>query len=280
MADPTLAPIKILYLIGQFPAINHSYLLAEIKHLRGLGFEVSVASVSPADRPLDQLTPEERSEGAHAYYIKSVPTIEAIYLNLCEFFRQPVRYLQGLMFALSLGRSSLRRMAYQLAYFGEAVLVGRHMRRLGVSHVHASFSATVALILTRNFAATMSFGVYGFGELHDPTETLLQERIQGARFVRSISRHGCGQMMLSCDRSEWSKLIYVPLGIDAADFTPPPERDAGAGLNLLCVGRLAAEKGTRASARSACRAACAGPCAPFAFRRGWAGPSMARAPGP
>jgi glycosyltransferase involved in cell wall biosynthesis len=108
--------------------------------------------------------------------------------------------------------------------------------------VHASFSATVALILAQTFPATMSFGVYGFGELHDPTETLLQERIQGARFVRSISRHGRGQMMLSCDRSEWSKLIYAPLGIDAAEFPPNPPR-AAEPANLLCVGRLAAEKG-------------------------------------
>ena len=49
---------QVLYLIGQFPAINHSYLLAEVRHLRSLGLDVSVASVSPPDRPLEKLSPE------------------------------------------------------------------------------------------------------------------------------------------------------------------------------------------------------------------------------
>ena len=49
MANPgnSQAPMaqsrKVLYLIGQFPAINHKYLLTEIRQLRNLGFDISVA---------------------------------------------------------------------------------------------------------------------------------------------------------------------------------------------------------------------------------------------
>jgi glycosyltransferase involved in cell wall biosynthesis len=154
-----------------------------------------------------------------------------------------VRYLRGLTFALRLGRGSPRRIAYHLAYFAEAILVGRYMRRCGITHLHASFSATVALIAAHTFPVTMSFGVYGYGELHNPSETHLSERIQGSLFIRSISRHGVGQLMLSCDRSEWSKLIYVPLGIDANEFAPTPRRNFSETAHLLCVGRLAPEKG-------------------------------------
>lgn len=234
---------KLLYLIGQYPAINHSYLLAEVRHLRSLGIEVAVASISPTDRPAEKLTPEEREEAARTYYLKSVPMPTAVFENLLEFLGHPVRYLHGLCFALKLGSGSPRRMLYHLAYCAEAVLVGRYMRRHGMSHVHASFSATVALIMTRTFPVTMSFGVYGYGELHDPSETQLEERVRSSLFVRSISRHGRGQLMLSCDRSAWSKLIYVPLGIDAKDFAPAPPRRASAKVNILCVGRLAPEKG-------------------------------------
>jgi colanic acid/amylovoran biosynthesis glycosyltransferase len=123
------------------------------------------------------------------------------------------------------------------------------MREQGVTHVHASFSATVALIAAQAFPITMSFGVYGFGELHNPTETHLAERIQGALFVRSISGHGRGQLMLSCDRADWPKLIHVPLGIDAQEFAPnksTPRKGQGTAPSpprLLCVGRLAPEKG-------------------------------------
>ncbi len=239
MADP----IRVLYLIGQFPAINHSYLLAEVRHLRSLGFEVSVVSVRPPDRPPEKLTRPEREEAARTYYVKSVPEMEVVFHNVSELFRRPLPYLRGLFFALRLAGNSARRAAYHLAYFAEAILLGRHMRRLGVAHVHASFSATVALIAARTFPVTMSFGVYGFGELHNPAETQLAERIAGAGFVRSISRFGRGQMMLSCDRSQWSKLVYAPLGIDPSEFVPAPGRSVSSEAHILCVGRLAPEKG-------------------------------------
>lgn len=234
---------KLLYLIGQYPAINHNYLLAEIRHLRRLGFDLRTASISRPDRPLDKLSPVEREEMAQTYYLKSVSPLNSAWLTLGEFLRHPLRWLRGFFFALRLGGTSPKRAAYHLAYFSEAILVGRYMRRWGIVHVYASFSATVALILTRIFPVTMSFGVHGFGELHNPLETHLSERIHGAAFVRSISRHGRGQLMLSCDRSEWRKLIYVPLGIDATEFTPGAHRALSSPPNILCVGRLAPEKG-------------------------------------
>jgi colanic acid/amylovoran biosynthesis glycosyltransferase len=233
---------KLLYLIGQFPAINHSYLLAEVRHLRRLGLDVSVVSVSRPDRPLEKLSPDEREEAARTYYVKSVPAAQAALLNIGEFLRHPLRCFRGLIFALGLAGGS-KRVVYHLAYFFEAILVGRRMRQCGASHVHASFSATVALITARTFPVTMSFGVYGFGELHDPTSTHLAERIHGSLFVRSISRHGRGQLMLACSRSQWGKLVYVPLGIDATEFAPTTSRAVSSPPCLLCVGRLAPEKG-------------------------------------
>jgi colanic acid/amylovoran biosynthesis glycosyltransferase len=239
---PERKPARLLYLIGQFPAINHGYLLAEVRHLRKLGFDLRVASVSAPDRPLDQLSPAEREEAALTYYVKSAPPLKAACLIGIEFLRNPPRWLRGFFFALRLGGANPKRAAYHLAYFFEAVLIGRHMRECGVIHVHTNFSATVALILTRTFPVTMSFAVHGFGELHNPAETHLAECIQNAVFVRSISRHGRGQMMLSCDRGEWSKLIYVPLGIDVSEFVPGTKRAISSPANILCVGRLAPEK--------------------------------------
>lgn len=234
---------RLFYLVGQFPAINHGYLLAEARHLRQLGVDVWLASVSPPDRPLAQLSPAEREEAARTYYIKSVPALRAALAHLGEFLRHPLRYLRGLIFALRLSGGDPGRVLYHLAYFAEAILVGRRMRENGVSHVMANFSATIALIAARTFPVTMSFTVHGFGELQDPVGTRLAERTAGAFFVRSVSRYGRGQLMLSCDRSLWSKLLYFPLGIDVLEFVPWPDRCIGLQPRLLCVGRLAPEKG-------------------------------------
>lgn len=243
MADGTIDRVSVLYLIGQYPAINHSYLLAEVTHLRRLGLEVSVASISPPDRPLEKLGAEEREEVARAFYVKSMPMAKAALLNLSEFFRRPLRYLRGLMFAIRLRSSGLKGVIYHVAYFAEAILVGRYMRQRRINHVHASFSATVALIVSRTFPVTMSFGVYGFGELQNPSDSHLAELIEAALFVRSISRYGRGQLMLSSPQSEWSKLIYAPLGIDTTEFAPGTPRAISVPPKILCVGRLAPEKG-------------------------------------
>jgi hypothetical protein len=95
--------------------------------------------------------------------VKSVPMPRTVSENLLELLSH-LRCLRGLMFSLKLGTGSVRRMLYHLAYFAEAILSGRYMRRRGLSHLHASVSATVLLITTRAFPVTVSFGVYGYGE--------------------------------------------------------------------------------------------------------------------
>jgi glycosyltransferase involved in cell wall biosynthesis len=237
------SPAKVFYLAGQFPAINHGYLLAEIEGLRECGIEVWVASVSLPDRALEELSPAEREEAARTYYVKAVPTAHATLIHLAEFVRNPLSYVRGMAFALKLSGGNPRRILFHLAYFAEAVLVGREMRRNKVSHVMANFSATVALIAARTFPITMSFTVHGFGELYDPVRTCLDERIAGSLFVRSVSRYGRGQLMLACPRSQWPKLLYFPLGINPAKFVPAAGRSLGSPPRLLCVGRLAPEKG-------------------------------------
>lgn len=235
---------KLVYLIGQFPAINHGYLLAEVRHLRRLGFGLEVISVSPPDRPASALTDAEREEASRTYYVKSLSALRIALLNAAEFFRTPWRYLRGIFFALHLAGPAAKPISYHLAYLAEAAVVGRRMRQLGISHVHASFSATVALIAAKIFPITWSFGVYGFGELHDPSVSHLKERIESARFVRSISKFGRGQLMLSSKRDQWPKLLYAPLGIEVADFLPRGRSSATSSIaRLLCVGRLSEEKG-------------------------------------
>lgn len=235
---------KLLYLIGQFPAINHGYLLAEVRHLRRLGFTLEVISVSPPDRPIAALSEVEREEANRTFYIKSLSPLRIALLNAAEFSRSPLRYLNALFFVLRLAGPNPRAISYHLAYLAEAAVVGRRMRQLGISHVHASFSATVALITAKIFPISWSFGVYGFGELHDPSVTHLRERIESAQFVRSISKFGRGQLMLSCDRRQWPKLVYAPLGIEVAGFVPTAGSSTVSDIaRLLCVGRLSEEKG-------------------------------------
>ena len=49
------APKKLFYLVSQYPAISHTFILREIRHLRAAGFAINIASINPADRPPESL---------------------------------------------------------------------------------------------------------------------------------------------------------------------------------------------------------------------------------
>ena len=66
----------LAYLISQYPAINHGYLLREVRLLRALGIDVEVASISAPDRPPDRLSVEEREEAERVFDIEAAGLAE------------------------------------------------------------------------------------------------------------------------------------------------------------------------------------------------------------
>ncbi len=111
--------MRIAYLIGQYPAINHGYLLREIQLLRESGIDVSVASVNGPDRPPEKLSIEERHAAASTFYIKAQPVSAVVRAHVATLFTRPASYFRGLWIALRTG--GLRWMLY----FAEAIVVGR-----------------------------------------------------------------------------------------------------------------------------------------------------------
>src|SRR4051812_31829866 len=62
--------MRIGYLIGQYPAINHQYIVTEVTQLRALGISVFTCSVADPDRPPARLSASEQKEAASTYYVK------------------------------------------------------------------------------------------------------------------------------------------------------------------------------------------------------------------
>ena len=60
---------RIAYLVSQYPAVNHTYILREIRELRRLGWDIQVASIRADARPSSQLTAEEREELPKTWYV-------------------------------------------------------------------------------------------------------------------------------------------------------------------------------------------------------------------
>ncbi|MBI3802128.1 MAG: glycosyltransferase family 4 protein [Deltaproteobacteria bacterium] len=238
--------LRLAYLVSQYPAISHTFILREVRYLRAEGFDIHLASINNPDRAAAQLTQEEREEAQVTYYVKPAGLSGALKAHLSTLLARPLAYLHGLLFALRLGGFDLQGMVYGFFYFVEAVMIGQWMQEKELSHLHVHFAtpaSTVGLIGSKIFPFTFSLTVHGPDEFYEVTRYRLSEKITGASFLCCIGTYARSQLMKLSEVAEWEKFELTPLGVDLAVFTPQPFRPHPAPFTILCVGRLVPAKG-------------------------------------
>ncbi|MCB9883546.1 MAG: glycosyltransferase [Planctomycetes bacterium] len=253
--------MRMAYLVSRYPAISHTFILREIRELRRRGFEIRTASINDPDRTPEKLAEEERDECKRTYYIKRSGWLGALRAHVPTFLTRPLAYLKGLAYALLLYRGDVRKMTLSFAYFVEAVMLGRWMRRGGETHLHVHFATpacTVGMIAARIFGIRYSFTVHGPDEFYDVTDYRLREKIDQAEFICCIGRYARSQILKIASPTTWPKLEVSPLGVDPAVFRPGPTRAEITTPEILCVGRLVSAKGQDVLVRAAERLANAG----------------------
>jgi colanic acid/amylovoran biosynthesis glycosyltransferase len=237
--------MKLGYLVSQYPALSHTFVLREVRALRSCGIEVCVVSVRRCDRPLTELSTDEAEEAMQTFSVLGAGHLRALIANLRVLFRHPLGYLRGLLYAWSLSRGTPKLMLMYTFYFLEAVVAGEHFERRQVSHIHTHFSSTVLLILARIFCVRYSLTVHGSGEFVDVVGFHLAEKVAGATFVATVAQYGMSQVLNASDPAHWHKVVALPLGVDVDAFRPTssPRRGHGEPFRLLSVGRLSTPKG-------------------------------------
>lgn len=234
--------MRVAYLVSQYPAVNHTFILREIVALRAGGFDIDVVSIRPPDRPASAMTDVERGELSRTRAVKDVSLAAAAAAQLAEAVTNPAGYFRGLAQAFRMGRGSAPATLSHLFYFAEAVIAGRWMRARGVTHFHTHFSSTVGLLLARVFPITWSITIHGPEEFNDTTGFFMGEKIASAKFVAAISSYARSQILRCCDPQLWDKVHTCRLGVDGSVFAPRPEPAGGEPPEILCVGRLAPVK--------------------------------------
>src|ERR1039457_1333100 len=231
------------YLLSQYPAANHVFMLREVCFLRRLGLDIQVASIRNPDRDPSSMTAAEREETRSTYYIKSLGLFRLVQAHAHTWVSRLSHYLRGLAGALR-NRSERRPQAlYGLFYFTEAVAVGYWMRRHGLTHVHTHYASAVGFLVGRIFPITLSIAFHGPAEFQDPAGSRLAEKVQASLFCCAISQYGVSQLMYACGYPEWPKLELTALGVDPNAFPPRPFRPSPSPFQIVCVGRLAPVKG-------------------------------------
>jgi colanic acid/amylovoran biosynthesis glycosyltransferase len=237
--------MRLGYLVSQYPAVSHTFVLREVLALRRLGIDVCVVSVRKCDRPIAELSRDEAEEARRTFSVMGAGARHALLANLRVLFRHPIGYLGGLLYAWMLSRGTPTLLVMYTAYFLEAVVAADHFERHQVTDVHAHFSSTVLLILVRIICVRYSLTAHGSGEFVDVVGFHLAEKVAGATFVATVSQYGMSQVMNASDPAHWHKIVALPLGVDVDAFRPrnAPRRTPGEPFRLLSVGRLSAPKG-------------------------------------
>jgi colanic acid/amylovoran biosynthesis glycosyltransferase len=245
-ADQSADPIRIAYLVSEYPAVSHTFVLREVKSLRRANFDIRMAAINSPDRPADGMTSEEQDESSTTFYVKREGVRGSLRAHLAVLVKSPRSYFAGLWFALRLAGTDLRRLIFAVFYFVEAVILGRWMESQGLRHLHVHFAnaaATVGLIASRTFPIEFSLTVHGPDEFYDAPGLRLAEKIAGASFACCIGQFARSQLMKLSPPDEWGKFEIGPLGVDPQLFTPRPFRSAPDTFEILCVGRLVPAKG-------------------------------------
>jgi colanic acid/amylovoran biosynthesis glycosyltransferase len=237
--------MKLGYLVSQYPALSHTFVLREVLSLRHHGVDVYVVSVGKCDRPITELSADEAEEAKRTFSVMGAGYLHALIANIRILCRHPIGYLRGLLYAWALSRGTPRLIAMYTFYFLEAIVAGDYFERQRITDIHTHFSSTVLLILARIFCVRYSLTAHGSGEFVDVVGFHLAEKVAGATFVATVGQYGMSQVMNASDPAHWHKVVVLPLGVDVDEFRPrkSPQRDSTEPFRLISVGRLSAAKG-------------------------------------
>jgi glycosyltransferase involved in cell wall biosynthesis len=234
------------YLVSRYPAVSHTFILREVEALRRQGFVIETASINRPDQSPGEMPEREREAAASTYYVKAHGIAGALAAHASALLRRPRSWGAGLVYALRLGGTDLRRIALGVGYFTEALMVGRWMRARGLAHLHVHFAtaaANVGLCVKKVFGTSLSLMIHGPDEFDDVRGQALAEKIARADFLFCIGSFARSQAMRLSDPAHWRKIDVARLGVDTGHYVPRVASAARGAFHILCVGRLVAAKG-------------------------------------
>jgi colanic acid/amylovoran biosynthesis glycosyltransferase len=235
------ASLRVAFMTGEYPRATDTFIQREVAALRALGHYVQTFSVR---MPPESENVEAEILAGRKSTIYLLPPRGLMIAHLAQVLSSPRRYFVALALAWKICPPGIRAMALQAAYFAEAAMLVRLMKKHALSHLHNHFadsSCSVAVIAAAMGGITYSFTIHGPKEFYEAKFWRIDEKVRRALFVNCISRFCCSQVMLFAPLDCWGKLRIVHCGVDPDAFEV--KRHEGRGGQLLFVGRLAAMKG-------------------------------------
>lgn len=236
----------ITYVVSQYPAISHTFILGEVEGLLAQGLNIQVASINNPDRPFEELTEREQRACQHTTFVKSSLIKKLPFYLGVSLLKHPKGFFLSLADTLTTCIKQPTTVLRQLAYWLEAMVVVDMAKKQGSRQLHAHFSTqgcTVARLAAQIMEINFSITVHGPDEFYHADTQQLEKKYTAANFIVCISDFAKSQVMKHTDFTDWNKLHVNYLGVDASTFTPKETASPNPTPRLLCVGRLVNAKG-------------------------------------
>lgn len=243
LGEPTTDPVRVGYLVNQYPKTSHAWMRREIEGVLATGVEIDRYSIRRVDEPL--VDPGDVREQAATTILLEQGALRVAVAVLATACTRPLRFLRTLHQAWSIGKNHPRGRAFHIVYLAEACLLLRFLQRRPVGHLHAHFgtnSATVALFTNTLGGPPFSFTFHGPEIFESISPRCLRAKIHAAAFVVAISHHGFSALERWSDPDNWSKLRLIRCGTDE-QFLAEKETAPPAEQRVVCVARLSPVKG-------------------------------------
>jgi len=240
-----LIPVKIAYLINQYPQTSQSFIRREIAALEDQGIEVDRYTLRTWDQEV--VDAGDKAEKAKTQVVLGVGGARLLLSLARTALTSPTRFLRAFGLTRKLGKRGERGKLYHLIYLAEACVLLKWLKTSGAKHVHAHFgtnSTTVAMLVHALGGPGYSFTCHGPEEFDRPLALKLGEKIEAAEFVVAVSEFGRSQLFRWCGHAHWKKIQVIHCGVDSSFLssseTHPELPDVP---RFVCVGRLAEQKG-------------------------------------
>lgn len=234
---------KLAVVVSQFPCVDETFILREMKLLAEAGFDFQIYTIKKSK---DKVVQEQAVRHLHrVVYRNFLLSLDVLMAQMHFITRRPVAYCRVLFSFITSMWPALASLAKCCVLYPKAVAYTRHMQRCGISHVHAfwaSYPAAVAWVAHHLGGLSYSFSAHA----HDlyQERAMVKEKLLRARFV--ITCTACNKTHLTRLAPQRAADIYhVYHGINLRKFADEnaPKKNENETLRILSVGTLYKTKG-------------------------------------
>jgi glycosyltransferase involved in cell wall biosynthesis len=231
---------RVAYLMSWFPAITETFILDEIRELRARGVEVEALPLFGA-RGGEVHAGWRELEGSTHYHRSVSWELAAAQLHWLR--RRPRALLRAWAEALARNAGSRKLLVRTPLVLLKGALLARRIEAMGIRHVHAHWATHPTLAAWLVHALT-GIGYSFTAHAHDlyVDRAMLREKVEGARFVVTISEFNRRLLADACGPAAAAKVHVVRCGVDPGALAQAPRREPEV-PTFACVGSLREYKG-------------------------------------